>query len=169
MAFQCSNEVWYPIMNITCHNILMIFELNIMFCAITSAPKDINFPFKTSQRTLCPDMFIFHGSNVSAWHVYFFMIMSSNGNISRVTGHLCGEFTGHRWIPITKASDAELWWFFWSAPWINGWVNYREAGELRRRRTHYNNIVMFHPQFVHMFLYSTTPTGDIAHIALSYW
>ena len=26
----------------------------------------------------------------------------------RVTGHLCGEFTGHRWFPRTKASDAEL-------------------------------------------------------------
>ena len=25
---------------------------------------------------------------------------------------LCGEFTGHRWIPLTKASDAELWCFF---------------------------------------------------------
>ena len=24
----------------------------------------------------------------------------------------CGEFTGHRWIPRTKASDAELWCFF---------------------------------------------------------
>ena len=28
---------------------------------------------------------------------------------------LWGEFTGHRWIPIEKASDAELW-FFLSAP-----------------------------------------------------
>ena len=37
---------------------------------------------------------------------------SSNGNIFRVNGHLCGEFTGHRWIPRTKASDAELWLFF---------------------------------------------------------
>ena len=26
----------------------------------------------------------------------------------RVTGHLCGEFTGHRWNPHTKASDAGL-------------------------------------------------------------
>ena len=25
----------------------------------------------------------------------------------------CGEFTGHRWIPRTKASDAELWCFLW--------------------------------------------------------
>ena len=27
-----------------------------------------------------------------------------------------GDFTGHRWIPLTKASDAELWSFLWSAP-----------------------------------------------------
>ena len=44
------------------------------------------------------------------------MMTSSNGNIFRVTGHLCGEFTGHRWIPRTKARDAELWCFLWSAP-----------------------------------------------------
>ena len=31
---------------------------------------------------------------------------STNGNIFRVTGHLCGEFTDHQWIPRTKASDA---------------------------------------------------------------
>ena len=36
------------------------------------------------------------------------MMTSSNGSIFRVTGHLCGEFTGHRWIPLTKLSDAEL-------------------------------------------------------------
>ena len=40
------------------------------------------------------------------------MMTSSNGNMFRVTGHLCGEFTVHRWIPRTKASDAELWCFF---------------------------------------------------------
>ena len=40
---------------------------------------------------------------------------SSNGNIFRVTGHLCGEFTGLRWIPRTKASDAELRWVCLSA------------------------------------------------------
>ena len=55
---------------------------------------------------------------------------------------LCGEFTGHRWIPCTKTSDAELWCFLWSAPWINGWVNNREAGDLRRQRAHYDAIIM---------------------------
>ena len=41
---------------------------------------------------------------------------SSNGNIFRVTGHLCGEFIVHRWIPLTKDSDTEFWCFRWSAP-----------------------------------------------------
>ena len=29
---------------------------------------------------------------------------------------LCREFAGHRWIPLTKSSDAELWCFLWSVP-----------------------------------------------------
>ena len=37
-------------------------------------------------------------------------------NISRVTGPLWGEFIGHRWIPLTNASDTELWCLLWSAP-----------------------------------------------------
>ena len=66
---------------------------------------------------------------------------SSNGNIFRVTGPLCGEFTGHRWIPLTKASDAEHWCFF-DLCWINGWVNNHEAGDLRCHRAYYDVIVM---------------------------
>ena len=50
------------------------------------------------------------------WVVPDFMMTSSNENIFRVTGPLYGEFTGHRWIPLTKASDAELWCFLSSAP-----------------------------------------------------
>ena len=34
------------------------------------------------------------------------MMTSSNGNIFRATGPFCEEFTGQRWIPRTKASDA---------------------------------------------------------------
>ena len=69
------------------------------------------------------------------------MMTSSNGNIFRVTGPLCWEFTGYRWIPLTKPSNAELWCFLWSAPWINGKVSNREAGDLRRHRAHYDVIV----------------------------
>ena len=70
------------------------------------------------------------------------MMTSSNENIFRVTGSLCGEFTGHRWIPLTKAFDAERWCFLRSAPWIIDWVNSREAGELRSNHGYYDVIVM---------------------------
>ena len=36
------------------------------------------------------------------------MLTSSNEKVFRVTGPLCREFTGHRWIPLTKASDLRL-------------------------------------------------------------
>ena len=66
-------------------------------------------------------------SKLEPWGNKMHMMTSSNGNIFRVTGPLCGEFTGDRWIPLTKASDV---------------VNNREAGDLRRHRTHYDVIAM---------------------------
>ena len=45
-----------------------------------------------------------------------FIISSLNGNIFRFAGSLRGEFIVHRWIPIEKPSDANLWCFLWSAP-----------------------------------------------------
>ena len=47
---------------------------------------------------------------------WYGMLTSSNGNIFYVTGPLRRESIGNRWIPLTKASDAELWYFLWSAP-----------------------------------------------------
>ena len=44
------------------------------------------------------------------------MMTSSNGNVFRITGPLCGELIGHRWIPGTKANDAEVWYFLRSVP-----------------------------------------------------
>ena len=59
----------------------------------------------------------------STWWVFFtgiaanrHVMTSSNGNISRVTGPLCGEFTGHRRIYLKKASDMALWCFLCSVP-----------------------------------------------------
>ena len=45
------------------------------------------------------------------------MMTSSNGNIFGDTCPLCGEFTGNRWIPLRKASDAELWCFRSAPEW----------------------------------------------------
>ena len=66
------------------------------------------------------------------------MMTSSNRNIFRVTRPLWGESTGHRWIPLTKASDAELWCFLWSA---SERANTRDAGDLRRHPAHYDVTV----------------------------
>ena len=40
------------------------------------------------------------------------IMTSSNGNFFRAAGPLCGHFTSQRWIPLTKASDAELCFFY---------------------------------------------------------
>ena len=48
--------------------------------------------------------------------VQVFMMTSTNENIFRVTGPLWRETTVHRWIPLTKTNNAELWCFPWSAP-----------------------------------------------------
>ena len=67
---------------------------------------------------------------------------SSNGNIFRVTGHLCGEFTG----PPVNSPHKGHWrgalMFTLICARINGWVNNSEAGDLRRYRAHYDVIVM---------------------------
>ena len=61
-----------------------------------------------------------------------------NGNIFRFIGPLTGETTRHRWIPLTKANDAER---LWSA-WTNGWANNLDAGDFRRHHTHYHVNMM---------------------------
>ena len=59
------------------------------------------------------------------------MMTSSNGNIFR-----------HRLIPLTKASDTELWFFLWSATEQTFKQNNLDAGDLRRHRAHYDITVM---------------------------
>ena len=61
---------------------------------------------------------------------------SSNGSLFRVTGPLCGEFTGQWWIPLTKVSDTELWFFSFICAWKKTWVNKAHDTTL----TKFNNI-----------------------------
>ena len=61
-----------------------------------------------------PDLVNKYVSTTTQEDVYGgYMMTSSNGNIFRVTGHLCEEFTGDRRIPLAKASDAKLWCSFY--------------------------------------------------------
>ena len=72
------------------------------------------------------------------------MMTSSNGIIFLVTGLLCVEFTGHRWIPRTKPVMFSL-----ICVWNNSWVNNGGGGDLRRYRVHYDVIVMINVRHSH--------------------
>ena len=69
------------------------------------------------------------------------MMTSSNGNIFRVIGPLCGEFTGPGEFPtqrpVTRSFDV-----FFDLRLNKRLINNREAGDLRRHRGHYDVNVM---------------------------
>ena len=85
------------------------------------------------------------------------MMKSSNGNIFRVTGHLCGKFTGPRWIsrtmPVTRSFDVFFdlrlnkrlskqpwgWWF--ETPAWSLW-RHRNFGEIFDWTLGYNRTVI---------------------------
>ena len=58
----------------------------------------------------------FNTHAVPVHETHHIMMTSSIGNIFRLTGPLCGEFIGNRWIPRSKASDAKLWCFLFLRP-----------------------------------------------------
>ena len=81
------------------------YQFNSLLRLTTNKPSKLNITgcFVRGIRRWVPGVFpLQSASNVESHR---------NWNIFRVTGPLCGEFTGHRWIPRTKASDAELWCF----------------------------------------------------------
>ena len=55
------------------------------------------------------------------------IMTSSNGNIFRVTGHLCGKFTGHRWIPLTIRSVTRRFYVFFDLR-LNKWLSKQSWG-----------------------------------------
>ena len=75
---------------------------------------------------------------VDSWDVFLVMTTSLNG----FTRHWTFVYGIHRWISLTKASNAGLSCFLWS-PWTDGWGNDRDAGDLKRHRAYCDVTVMF--------------------------
>ena len=73
-----------------------------------------------------------------------------------------------QWIPRTKFSDAELWYFLWPVLWINGWVNNHEAGDLRHHRAHYDVIVILSCYIFGPYVIYYHRSCDVCHIMLYY-
>ena len=103
-------------------DIWMIESFEIMFAWTLRRPMRLHRYLALHLQTQRRHMFgstILEGLNmINAIHILptfikiYIMMTWSNGNIFRVNGPFCGEFTGDRWIPRIKASDAELWCFF---------------------------------------------------------
>ena len=98
------------------------------------------------------------------------MMMSSSGNIFLVTGPLWGESIGHRWIPLTKASDAELWCFF-DLRLKKGWANNRDDDDFGPNRVHYNVPVMIieRPFWLHKHQPQTFGMQHICNLVFFSW
>ena len=72
-----------------------------------------------------------------------YMMTSSNGNIFRVTGR--PFVLGIHRSPVNSPHKGQwrgVLMFSLICAWINGWVNNRKAGDLRRHRIHYDVTVM---------------------------
>ena len=51
---------------------------------------------------------------------------------------------GHRWIPLIKGQWHGALMFYLICAWTNGWVNTRDAGDLRHHRAHYDVIIIIY-------------------------
>ena len=79
----------------------------------------------------------------SLWQISICMMTSSNGNIFRVTGHLCGEFTGHRpvtWsfdvffdLRLNKRLSKQSWCCWFETPWRSLWCHPNGQHWFRKR------------------------------------
>ena len=74
-------------------------------------------------------------------HIYIHPLYTYIQNSRNQSGPLCGEFTGHHWSTHKDQWRGALM-FSLICVWTNGWVNNRDAGDLRRYRAHYDVTVM---------------------------
>ena len=104
-----------------------------------SARFEIKMSFGKISSTAMGETFV----NLLFCHAEIYMMTTSNENIFRVTGPLCGEFTAQRAVNSPhKGQWRGALMFSLICAWINVWVNNGEAGDLRRHRAHYDVIVM---------------------------
>ena len=107
--WPCSNETWLSLAYYSFNRDQRVWVLS-RFIQLESQGH-IN-PMKIQIKGW--NMIPYYQITLVVLHGPVYMMTSSNGNIFRITGPLCREFTGHRWIPRIMASDAELWCFLWS-------------------------------------------------------
>ena len=113
-----------------------------MQCNVSSIfSKVVKAKFQTDLYFL-KNVMIHVGLEISDWwqKLGASMMAASNENISRVTGPLYWDFTGHP--PPHKGQWRIALMFSLICAWLNGWLSNRNAGDLRRHRAYYDVTVM---------------------------
>ena len=96
------------------------------------------------------------------WWALFIMMTSSNGNIFRVTGPMWGEFSGHRWLPLTKPVTRNFNVFFNLR--LNKLLSKRRhAVDFRRHRAHCNVTVMIMSSNKKNYVYNLARVLTVRH------
>ena len=109
------------------------------YCNVWCSCQNITWPLSVSICIMKND--IVETTLSILYTKYVTMMTSSNGNIFHVTGPLCGELPGPGDFPHKGQWRGALM-FTLICVWINGCVNNREAGDLRRYCAHYGVTVM---------------------------
>ena len=103
--------IWIMVIaKITCHSIITAV---LLLGKLSKYLKCLSFHYSSFLAFL--SFLLFEFANYVTYAYFVVMFTSLNGNIFRLTGHLCGELI-HR-SPVnsrTKAGDAELWCCLWS-------------------------------------------------------
>ena len=124
-----------------CNTTRKVIKISLLYISIASR-KYVNDGEIGPHCNIRPVLYLYDENSFPDKQHLYIMMTSSNGNIFRVTGHLYGEFTGPPVNYPHKGQWRVALMFSLICVWINGWVNNREAGDLRRYRAHYDVTVM---------------------------
>ena len=105
---------------------------------------------------------------VCIWRIHDDVI---NSKKIRVTCPFCGEFIGHWYIPLIKASDANFGVSLICA-WTSGWVKSRNAVDLRRHRTSFSrhcNAMILHRKSIFLNIELETCVAPKSLFLFSNW
>ena len=80
----------------------------------------------------------YNQANTTVYIFFYIMMMSSNGNIFRVTGPFLVQ--GIYWSPKGQWRGALMFHLIYA--WTNAWANNRDAGDMRRQCAHHDVTVM---------------------------
>ena len=94
----------------------------------------------------------FHPPHFTPWWRHQMETFAALLDICAGNSPVTGEFPAQR--PVTRSFDV----FFDLCLWINGWVNNREAGDLRRHCAHYD-IIFTQPVVCHLPVTCLSPAS----------